>query len=137
MRNTGRRGALLGEVSFPALRPGVVNIDHVFVDPGAEGQGVAGQLLEQVCAALRRTSRSAVVTCSYARRWFGQHQGQDVLAKTSGDRPGVKAPRPAQLDYRKGMGAFRKREKKGGREKRRGERGRKGRKRGGKKGGEK
>ena len=47
--------ALLGEVSFPALRPGVVNIDHVFVDPVLRGKGVAGQLLEQVCAALRRT----------------------------------------------------------------------------------
>lgn len=77
-----QEGALLGEVSFPALRPDVVNIDHVFVDPVLRGKGVAGQLLEQVCAALRRTGRSAVVTCSYARRWFGQHpEAQDVLAK--------------------------------------------------------
>lgn len=32
-----QEGALLGEVSFPALRPGVVNIDHVFVDPVLRG----------------------------------------------------------------------------------------------------
>lgn len=42
--------ALLGEVSFPALRPGVVNIDHVFVDPGAAGQGGGGAAAGAGCA---------------------------------------------------------------------------------------
>ena len=75
-----QEGTLLAEVTFPPLRPGVVNIDHVFVDPALRGKGVAGQLLEQVCAALRTTGRRAVVTCSYARRWFGQHaEARDVL----------------------------------------------------------
>lgn len=72
---------LLGEVTFPPLRPGVVNIDHVFVDPVLRGKGVADQLLEQVCGELRRTRRRAVVTCSYARRWFERHPEQGEALK--------------------------------------------------------
>lgn len=76
-----QEGRLLGQVSFPALRPGVVNIDHTFVDPVLRGKGVAAELLEQACAELRRTGRTAVLTCSYARRWFAQHPEQaDLLA---------------------------------------------------------
>lgn len=79
-------GRLLGEVTFPALRPGVVNIDHTFVDPVLRGKGTAGHLLEQVCEELRRTGQKAVVTCSYARRWFGQHPEQaDLLAGKRGE----------------------------------------------------
>lgn len=77
-------GRMLAEITFPAfLERGenIVNIDHTFVDEILRGQGVAGQLMERTVASLRQTQRKALVTCSYARKWFTQHEdAQDVLA---------------------------------------------------------
>ena len=60
-------GRTLAEVTFPEAGPGVVVIDHTWVDPSLRGQGVAGQLVKRAAGALRSTGRKARVTCSYAR----------------------------------------------------------------------
>ena len=39
-----QEGQLLAEATFPEFAPGVVNIDHTFVDEALRGQGVAAQL---------------------------------------------------------------------------------------------
>lgn len=77
-------GQTLGEVTFPAFPArgeNVVNIDHTFVDERLRGQGVAEQLMERVAADLRQSGRKALLTCSYAKKWFSRHMDEaDLLA---------------------------------------------------------
>ena len=61
---------ILAEITFPAWKENIVNIDHTFVDETLRGQGVAGQLMQRTAEELRRTGRKAVATCSYAKKWF-------------------------------------------------------------------
>lgn len=64
---------VLAEVTFPEVAPGVVEINHTFVDPSLRGQGIAGQLLERAADAIEESGRSARPTCSYAAAWFEKH----------------------------------------------------------------
>ena len=74
-------GRLVAEITFPETRPGVADIDHTFVDPSLRGQGAAAKLAEAAAAQLRRRGMKAVLTCSYAKKWFGDHPEQgDLLA---------------------------------------------------------
>ena len=75
-----QEGQLLAEATFPEFAPGVVNIDHTFVDEALRGQGVAAQMMERIARSLRETGRKAIPTCSYAKKWFGQHP---ALKRTS------------------------------------------------------
>ena len=77
----GERGETLAEVTFPPVEPGVVNIDHTFVDASLRGQGVAGKLLAKTAAALRETGHKAMLTCGYAVGWFEKHPEQADLLK--------------------------------------------------------
>ena len=78
---TDASGQTIAEVTFPAAGEGVVDIDHTFVDPSLRGQGVAGQLMQALADQLRLERRKAVLTCSYAQKWFGEHpEYGDVLA---------------------------------------------------------
>lgn len=75
------REKILAEVSFPALEGDTVEVDHTFVDDSLRGQGVAGKLMQEVVDDLRKTSRKARLTCSYAVAWFEKHpECADVLA---------------------------------------------------------
>ena len=74
-------GRLVAEITFPETRPGVADIDHTFVDPSLRGQGAAARLAEAAAAQLRRRGMKATLTCSYAKKWFGDHPEQgDLLA---------------------------------------------------------
>ena len=74
-------GKLVAEITFPETRPGVADIDHTFVDASLRGQGAAGRLVEAAAAQLRRRGMKAVLTCSYAKKWFSDHPEQgDLLA---------------------------------------------------------
>ena len=74
-------GRLVAEITFPQVRPGVAEIDHTFVDASHRGQGAAAKLVEAAAAQLRRRGMKAVLTCSYAKKWFGDHPEQgDLLA---------------------------------------------------------
>ena len=73
-------GKTLAEVTFPETAPGVVVVDHTWVDASLRGQGTAGQLMQAVVDKLRADGRKARVTCSYARDWFARHPEEaDVL----------------------------------------------------------
>ena len=75
-------GRLVAEITFPESRPGVADIDHTFVDASLRGQGAAARLVEAAAAQLRRRGMKAVLTCSYAKKWFGDHPEQgDLLAE--------------------------------------------------------
>lgn len=66
-------GHMLAEVTFPDVDADTVNIDHTFVDDSLRGQGVAGKLMKAAAEYLRKQNKKAVLTCSYAVKWFGKH----------------------------------------------------------------
>lgn len=66
-------GRVIAEVIFPDVDEDTVNIDRTFVDDSLRGQGVAGQLMEAAAEYLRKQNKKAVLTCSYAVKWFGKH----------------------------------------------------------------
>ncbi len=72
---------LLAEVTFPAVDQNTVNISHTFVDDSLRGQGVAGQLMEAAAEQLRSQGKKAILTCSYAVRWFEKHPEYHDLVK--------------------------------------------------------
>jgi predicted GNAT family acetyltransferase len=75
-------GGVVAEITFPAAREGVVDIDRTFVDDSLRGQGVAGQLMEAAYAAIKADGKKAVATCSYAIKWFGAHpEKRDIVAE--------------------------------------------------------
>lgn len=70
----------LAEVDFPELEPGLVDINHTFVDDSLRGRGVAGKLMEAAADHLRSEGKKAVLSCSYAVKWFEKHpEYQDIL----------------------------------------------------------
>ena len=52
---------------------------HTEVDPAYEGQGLAGQLVEQALDDVRRLGRTIVPLCSYVRGWIERHPEYDDL----------------------------------------------------------
>ena len=73
-------GDILAEISFPAEGYDTVDICHTYVNDALRGQGIAGKLMECAVNEIRRTNRKAIPTCSYAVKWFEQHNDYvDVL----------------------------------------------------------
>ncbi len=72
---------LLAEVIFPEVDQNTVNINHTFVDDSLRGQGVAGQLMEAVAEQLRSQGKKAILTCSYAVKWFEKHPEYNDVVK--------------------------------------------------------
>ncbi len=73
--------SLLAEVTFPAIDQNTVNINHTFVDDSLRGQGLAGQLMEAAAKQLRMQRKRAVLSCSYAVKWFEMHPEYNDLVK--------------------------------------------------------
>ena len=65
-------GKLLAEVTFPDDGNTAV-IDHTFVDPSLRGQNLADKLMNAVAEQLCAEDKKAVLTCSYAVKWFDKH----------------------------------------------------------------
>jgi predicted GNAT family acetyltransferase len=75
-------GKVLAEVAYPPIGIGVVDICKTHVDETLRGRGMADQLLERTVNELRKTCRKAVLTCSYALKWFEKHpEYHDILEK--------------------------------------------------------
>lgn len=70
---------VLAEVTFPQVEPGVVEINHTFVDESLRGQGVAGELLGRAVASIAASGYYARPTCSYAVSWFEKHPEHAAL----------------------------------------------------------
>lgn len=73
VRCLNEQGEVVAEVTFPEVEPGVVEINHTFVDESLRGQGIAGQLLGRAVASIAASGYRARPTCSYAVRWFEKH----------------------------------------------------------------
>ena len=69
----GEDDKLLAEVTFPEIDKDTVNIDHTFVDPSLRGQNLADKLMNAVAEQLCAEDKKAVLTCSYAVKWFDKH----------------------------------------------------------------
>ena len=70
---------VLAEVTFPVVEPGVVEINHTFVDESLRGQGVAGQLMHRAVASIAASGYFARPTCSYPVSWFEKHPEHAAL----------------------------------------------------------
>ena len=78
-------GNCIAEITFPAVRPGVWNIDHTFVGPSLRGQGAADQLVRAVLARAEAEGAKLTATCYYAAAWFARHpEHQSILAAPEG-----------------------------------------------------
>jgi predicted GNAT family acetyltransferase len=74
-------GKLVGEVTFPVI-DGVIQINHTFVDEAYRGQGIAGQLLDEVVKTLRERGVKALPVCAYSVSYFAKHpENQDVIRR--------------------------------------------------------
>jgi len=76
------KGKIIAEVAFPNAGDNVVNIYHTFVDDSLRGQGIASLLLDEAYKEIKKQNKKAVVTCSYAIKWFDQHSScKDIIVK--------------------------------------------------------
>ncbi len=75
-------GGVIAEATFPAVSATTVNFNHTFVDPSLRGQGVANMLLTAAAADVKARGLKARATCSYAVKWFSEHEEYaDILEK--------------------------------------------------------
>jgi predicted GNAT family acetyltransferase len=71
LSNTATDGTLMAEILFPEINDGKTwSIDHTYVNPDLRGQGIAGQLLEQVVEMAKAEGKTLKPVCSYARTAF-------------------------------------------------------------------
>ena len=76
------KGALIAEITYPDVDTDKVMINRTMVDDSLRGQGVAAKLAEMAYHEIKSRDKKAVVTCSYAVKWFDQNQEyQDILFK--------------------------------------------------------
>lgn len=74
-------GKIVAEIDLPAAGEGLVNITHTYVDRSLRGRGVAEELTELAAEKIRKENKKAVLSCSYAVRWFELHPEQrDILS---------------------------------------------------------
>lgn len=78
---TDEQGRTVAEVTFPLTEPGVMEINHTFVDESLRGQGVAGKLILAVASYAKEHGMKIVPTCSYAVKWFKTHPEYRELLK--------------------------------------------------------
>ena len=69
----GNKNEILANVTFPLISEDVVNVNHTFVDASQRGKGIAQELMEELVKNLNKTNRKAIVTCSYAKKWFSEN----------------------------------------------------------------
>lgn len=62
------------------IKPGIFQIDYVFVPPLFRGQGIASQLMETALAYARSAGLHVVPICSYARVYLERSAGPTVAA---------------------------------------------------------
>lgn len=81
---------VLAEVTFPNVNldsdnceklERIVDVNHTFVDSSLRGQGIAQQLMLALAKQLQKENKKAILTCSYAKKWFADHpEYQELVA---------------------------------------------------------
>lgn len=77
----GENNKTLAEVTFTNIDENTVDINHTYVDDSLRGQGIAGKLMEHAAEELKAQNKKAVLTCSYAVKWFEKHTEYSQLIK--------------------------------------------------------
>lgn len=65
----GENGVLMGSVSFPRIRAGLVNISQVTVPPRFRGQGVEAGMMDALLNHLEGKHQKAALTSPYAQKY--------------------------------------------------------------------
>lgn len=65
-------GRLVGCATYE-LQPGTVSLTHTVVEPGHEGQGLAGRLVGAALDSARDRGLAVLPVCPYVRTWLGRH----------------------------------------------------------------
>lgn len=79
-RNTGT-GAKLSEITWYNRADGTRVLDHTFVPPALNGQGLAAILTEAALSLAKNDQVRIVPQCSYVARWIERHPTwQDLVA---------------------------------------------------------
>jgi uncharacterized protein len=74
------QGKVIVNATFPFIKPGIVVVDHTYVDPSLRGQGIASQLMHEVYQHAKTKGFKVVATCPYAVVWFKKHKEcQDIM----------------------------------------------------------
>ena len=69
-------GSLIAEATYLVLSGNKADIDHTYVSPAYRGLGIAGRLMEAVCAALEKDGLAVTATCPYAAEWLEKRGGR-------------------------------------------------------------
>ncbi|GAA0909725.1 GNAT family N-acetyltransferase [Streptomyces thermoalcalitolerans] len=75
-------GEVVGRVEYFVLdrpRPALVPV-HTAVEPGHEGQGIAGSLVRELYATARREGVAVAPLCPYVVRWAERHRDEASAA---------------------------------------------------------
>lgn len=67
-------GDLMTEAHYIVKGNGVINIDHIYVEPQFRGQGLADKTMIAMVDYLREKKWKATATCTYASAWFKKHE---------------------------------------------------------------
>ena len=76
-------GIPMGYITFPEIKKGLVNIDHVLTYPKFRGQGIAAKMMEALLQHLDEQDSKVVLTCPYAQNYVGEHPEWSHLLPTN------------------------------------------------------
>ena len=75
-------GEVVGYITFPLIKAGVVNINHTFTHTKHRGKGIAKILTDALYDHLKEKNYKAIASCSYADAYFQRYpEKQDILDK--------------------------------------------------------
>lgn len=73
-------GEVVGFITFPFIRDGVVDITQTFTHTKHRGKGIAKILLDALYDYLKTNNLRAITSCSYAVKYFQRYpEKQDIL----------------------------------------------------------
>lgn len=72
-----QEGKMIAEITYKETdNPNVVDADHTYTADELRGQGVAGQLLDELVKEMKQTGKKILPTCPYVVRKFDQNPDQ-------------------------------------------------------------
>lgn len=76
-------GIPMGYITFPEIKKGLHNIDHVLTDPKFRGQGNAAIMMEALLAHLDQQNCKVVLTCPFAQSYVADNPQWSHLLPTN------------------------------------------------------
>ena len=70
---TSPEGIPMGYITYPRIRPGLVNISQMTVFPAFRQQGMEETMMEALLAHLDQQGLKAVLICPFAQQYVEQH----------------------------------------------------------------